>query len=170
MPPSAPYSPLAVANYFIERAASEGEILDHLKLQKLVYIAHGWHLAISGKPLLNTPVQAWAYGPVLPELYQKLKVYGNAPVGSVIVDRSGFDIDVPEVPDEDSDTVDLLSRVWRAYKRFTGVQLSNFTHEPGTPWADIRETTGERRSATIPDDLIEKHFRFLAGEEVAHAQ
>jgi len=42
----AKYSPLAVANYFLERGVREEVAIDAMKLQKLIYLAHGWFLAI----------------------------------------------------------------------------------------------------------------------------
>ncbi len=54
-----------VANWFIERAAQEGEYLTQLKLQKLVYMAHGWNLALLGKPLISENIEAWKWGPVI---------------------------------------------------------------------------------------------------------
>ena len=49
-----------------------------MKLIKLVYIAHGWHLALeNGKSLISEAVMAWKYGHVINSLYQKLKRYGS---------------------------------------------------------------------------------------------
>ena len=45
-------SPVAVANYLLEKdAKSACAGMDQLKLIKLVYICHGFHLAEFGKPL-----------------------------------------------------------------------------------------------------------------------
>ncbi len=41
-----------------------------MKLQKLVYFAQGAHLAKYNSPLSMKHLQAWMYGPVIPEIYQ----------------------------------------------------------------------------------------------------
>ncbi|SQG64108.1 uncharacterized phage-associated protein [Corynebacterium renale] len=45
--------------------------LDKIKLYKLCYFAHGWHVAWTGKPLFREELQAWVYGPVSPLLRKK---------------------------------------------------------------------------------------------------
>ena len=40
------YSALTVANYFIQHAENLGARMSPMKLQKLVYYANGWHLAL----------------------------------------------------------------------------------------------------------------------------
>ena len=39
------------------------------KLQSLVYLCQGWHLAMTGAPLFREPIEAWAEGPIVPELH-----------------------------------------------------------------------------------------------------
>jgi len=56
-----PYSAAQIANEFIRRARQDGIVVDPLKLQKLVYLTHGWHLAFLGTPLINEDIQAWRY-------------------------------------------------------------------------------------------------------------
>lgn len=41
-----------------------------MKLQKLVYYAHAWHLVWDGEPMLDARIEAWANGPVVPELHE----------------------------------------------------------------------------------------------------
>ena len=45
------YSAKEIANYFLELSAKKD--ISPLKIQKLVYIAHGWHLALYGEPLVQ---------------------------------------------------------------------------------------------------------------------
>ncbi len=44
-----------------------------MKLQKLVYYSKAWHLVWEDKLLFTEPIEAWANGPVVPELYKLIK-------------------------------------------------------------------------------------------------
>ena len=54
-----------------------------MQVIKLVYIAHGWHLAIYDVPLVDDYVQAWQYGPVIPPLYYAFKRFGSGPITTI---------------------------------------------------------------------------------------
>ncbi len=156
------YLALAIANYFIDKANVENNPADHLRLQKLVYIAHGWHLAIHGTPLIEEAVEAWKYGPVIPSLYRQFRRYGNGPItenGAVI--RRGAP-SVPGVKYGDTEVRSLLDRVWEAYRHYSGVQLSNLTHETDTPWHEAWNRPGGQRNVKIKDGIIDSHFRGIA--------
>lgn len=60
-----------------------GWSLTNLELQKLIYIAHMFHLGEHEKPLIKENFEAWDYGPVQPDLYHHIKVYGSSPVKSM---------------------------------------------------------------------------------------
>ena len=69
---------LSIANYFIELSQQDGRILRPLKLMKLVYIAHGYMLALLDRSTDGTKrerVEAWQYGPVFPSVYYSFKNY-----------------------------------------------------------------------------------------------
>ncbi len=59
--------------------------LSNLKIQKILYIAHMYALGrTDGEcPLLSENFEAWDYGPVLPQVYQKGKIFGADAVGNV---------------------------------------------------------------------------------------
>jgi uncharacterized phage-associated protein len=42
-----------------------------IKLQKLVYYSQAWHLVWEDKPLFADRIEAWANGPVVPNLYRE---------------------------------------------------------------------------------------------------
>jgi len=115
-----------VANYFLKRQDTQaGDTMSNLKLQKLVYYAQGFHLAITGKPLFDEPIVAWVHGPVCVSLYDKYKRYGSR---SIPIPE---DIDTLEL--FDSEAQKILSMVYYYYGQFSAWKLRNLTHED-TPW------------------------------------
>lgn len=154
---SVAYSPLQVANTFIDLAASEKEHLSVMKLLKLVYLAHGWNLAITNEPLINEPVEAWQYGPVISSVYHEFKSFGNEPINEKAVECYGT---VESLPKE-SLQYKVVKKVWDVYKQFTGIHLFNKTHEPDTPWSKTW-TPDVPRGTDIDNDLIKSHFQKLA--------
>ena len=156
------YSAAAVANFFLEQARLSSRVLDPMQLQKLVYFAHGWSLALAGRPLISEPIQAWDYGPVVPSLYQELKKYGSGPVTDPITDvqstPTGSQLIEPRV--SDVQTQNLLRRVWQVYGHLTGLQLSDLTHRPDTPWSIARRRPW--RNNPISDASMREFFQKLA--------
>lgn len=149
----------SVANYFIQKSFDTGIPLTPMKLLKLVYIAHGWHRGYLDKNLINDAVQAWRYGPVIPDLYRKIKHYGKRQIDAPL---EGYGLPGDErnpIPDER--TLALLEKVWGAYSRLSAAQLSAMTHLPGTPWDQTwRSSGGDNYSgAIIANDLIDAHYK-----------
>ncbi len=162
-----------VANFFIQTAIDAGcTDLSQLKLQKLVYFAHGWHLGLSGNPLFSEPVQAWRYGPVIQSLRREFRAFGSLPIN-----KKARDIKIEngvlreyDVPLKEPEAISpFLSRIWDLYGKFTPIQLTNMTHEEGTPWHQIAVHYQFQipLGITIPNDLIQSYFQALAAKPAA---
>lgn len=151
------YTATAIANFFIEKGIQERKPVDQMKVQKLVYFAHGWHLVIAGEPLLNEAIEAWRFGPVIPSLYHSLKYSGNQTITKRI-ETDTFDRTVGN--DSNNELGLFLNGIWNLYAPFTGIQLSNMTHEEETPWAKIAKVFGHQIPANkvIDDQLIRTYF------------
>ncbi len=154
-------SSVAIANYFIRKGLDEDTPVTAMQVLKLVYIAHGWHLAITkGHPLISDQVEAWKYGPVIPTLYHEIKVFRGEPCSSLLslFDGAGRKFRYPMV--QDSGVGRLLDWVWERYGSKSGNYLSSLTHLPGTPWEKIwcQEGGSVKKGAVIPDELIEEHY------------
>ncbi len=139
-----------VAEYILEKAREDRKLLTPMQVLKLAYIAHGWCLGLFGRPLVNEPVEAWQYGPVIPSIYHTYKRFGSKFITSAEPCTFHFDTDETSVMDQ----------VWEGYGDRTGVSLSSLTHEPGTPWSLTVEQSG--MGAVISNDLIEDHYSRLA--------
>jgi uncharacterized phage-associated protein len=145
------HSSLAVANKLLKLAEEANDTVTPMELIKLVYLCHGWMLGLYGRALVREPAEAWAYGPVYGDLYQKLKKYGGAPVLAPIKGAPAEDFDYLEN--------DVVEQVYKIYGNQGAIPLSKLTHKAGSPWAITWEQDG--KNGVIPDDLIEYHYQTL---------
>jgi uncharacterized phage-associated protein len=140
-----------VANRLLELARAAGRTLTPMQLLKLVFLCHGWMLGLYNRALIQDEIQAWKFGPVIPELYRAVRQYRNLPVTHP-VSRRPYDFD----PIED----DLIRQVFGVYGHYSGPALSNITHEPGSPWDQVWDAS--ERNVEIPDETIEAYYEGLA--------
>lgn len=158
------YQALAIANEFLRAAEDAGRELTNMQLNKLVYIAHGWWLALTDNPLIGEQVEAWRWGPVVPTVYHEFKFFGSSPIP---FGRRGVDdwADRVAVLEEDADTYKVravIDKVFRKYGALSGAKLSALTHEDGTPWSAARaRPTGHDRFSRISDEDICAHYRAM---------
>lgn len=75
-----------VANFFVSRFQQAGDPLTNMKLQKLLYYAQGWHLALKGDALFDERIEAWPHGPVVPPVYGTFKHYRWNPITETVDD------------------------------------------------------------------------------------
>ena len=151
------YDARQVANWFVNRAGRDGKTLSLMSLLKLTYISHGWHLETRNMPLFSNRIEAWQYGPVVPEVYRDFRKQGinvSAPVNSV-----------PDASFTEQDE-DFLEQIYKIYGSLAAFQLSDITHVPGGPWHIATKTGGYY--APITDDLIKKHYVLKRAEAKKH--
>lgn len=151
------HSSIKIAKKIVEYASApekQCEDMTLLKLIKLTYICHGWMLGLHDKPLISEDVEAWQYGPVIPELYREIKQYGRNPITSLSED---FQVNLVEGETE------VLNAVLDAYSPKSAMHLVNLTHQSGTPWHKV--TRGGNifgKGLVIPRNEITSYYRGLA--------
>ncbi|MEA9911597.1 type II toxin-antitoxin system antitoxin SocA domain-containing protein [Xanthomonas campestris pv. raphani] len=151
------YPSTNIANNLLERAARERRGLTPMQLLKLVYIAHAFSLGYGRGPLINEPVEAWKYGPVVRSLYNQVRDYDGSPVNGLLqTGPNPWD----RASQVDAQADQLLQSVWSSYGSYDGYQLSNMTHMPGSPWWITWNDRGGRNqfSAVIDDNLIRDFY------------
>lgn len=151
-----------VANRFLELASEAGRALTPMQVLKLVYIAHGWNLGLRGHPLIDQPVEAWQYGPVIRDLYNSMKGFGGGTVRGPLQAGWGASAEGLTPPEDD-----LIKQVFNLYGHMSGPALSRITHANNTPWQQTYRP-GVHGSA-ISTDLITDHYQRLSRERTAHA-
>jgi uncharacterized phage-associated protein len=170
------FTATAIANHFLDAARSKGVALTPLQIQKLVYFAHGWSLAVSGKPLIREPIQAWKFGPVIHQLYREFRRFKDQQITEHARDlRVGpglrkLTIDAleayePSIDDDDQHgdrelAKAIIDRVLDVYGKIDGLQLSTLTHREGTPWSIVQKKFHGRipPGMNIPNQIILEWF------------
>lgn len=113
-----------VAAYILKKRGT----MSAMKLQKLVYYAQAWSLVWDDAPLFREKIQAWANGPVVPQLYQAHK--GRFDVRARDLAQGNADA----LTDEQKATVDA---VLDYYGDKSSQWLSDLTHCED-PWIKAR--------------------------------
>lgn len=163
----------AVSNEILKLAASEPQFfVDQMKLQKLLFYAHAWHLAYDKGPLFENDFEAWPWGPVVRDVYVQTKDYKRGRVTGLlselkVVPGDGVKVMIPNGV-EDPALAEYVRNVWDSLKTYNGVQLSNSTHAPGEPWTLVCETLGTDSKPVIPNDLIKQVFKAKLANVVAN--
>lgn len=135
-----------VAKYFLAQSSEDaGDLISNLKLQKLVYYAQGFSLALNGRPLFNQQIEAWLHGPVVPELYRQYKECGSGHIPH----PDGFDLSIFSAEDRE-----LLDEVYEFYGQYSAWRLRQLTHDE-TPW---RESYREGSNQVISQDSMARFF------------
>jgi len=122
-----------------------------IKLQKLVYYCQAWHLVWTEMPLFNERIEAWASGPVVPELFAKHK----------------GEFEVSKIPGGNPDALTAREkRTVDAILKFYGDRpaqwLVDLTHLEA-PWKDARKGVppGHRSSNEITPASMAEYYSSL---------
>lgn len=122
-----------------------------MKLQKLCFYAQAWHVVWEGRPLFAEEFEAWANGPVSPDLYRVHR-------GQFIVESDPLG-DASKVVGTVKEDVDL---VLSSYAKHTPYELSAAVHNEA-PWKDARGDLplGARGSTVISTAAMDEHYSSL---------
>ena len=125
-----------------------------MKLQKLVYYSQAWSLVWDEAPLISEQVQAWANGPVVPELYTAHRgLYTVAP-GQIEGNPGKLD----------KDQIETVEAVLQHYGDKHSQWLSDLTHAED-PWKNARQqaglTDGARGSVEISQAAMAEYYSSL---------
>lgn len=129
--------------------------LSAMKLQKLVYYSQAWSTVWDDRTLFPERIEAWANGPVVPELYQR--------------HRGQFEIrewphgDPGRLDEEARATVDAVLEYYGPRNAQT---LSDMTHSED-PWrlARVGVPDGERGNSVITPASLSEYYSSLQADE-----
>ncbi len=122
------YSAKQIADFFLSKGSVSPK-----KLQKLVYYAYSWAMALlteseNDEPvrIFEEPIEAWVHGPVVPVVYQRFKSFQF----STISDR-------PSSPPLTDLIIKHLDEIIDVYGDHHAFVLERMSHKT-TPWLKAR--------------------------------
>lgn len=140
---------IQISNYLISLTQNNPEEnLTNMKLQKILYYLQGYHFAIFNEELFEEEIEAWKYGPVVSQVYNSYKIYGNN------------SIPVPENKDSFDSLTDLkknfIIKVYGYFRQFDPIKLMELTHGE-SPWLDAFG-----QSTVIDREKLSDYFKSTA--------
>jgi uncharacterized phage-associated protein len=152
-----PYSASVIAFSFVQKGIIEGKPVTQMKLQKMVFFAHGYHLAKYGTPLINEEFEAWKYGPVVQSIYRSYKLYGSDEIKTTdLITDFAPDFETIELAPS---AIDAINYTWKVTKNLSASQLSTWSHKDGSPWSRVYNP--DEWSIQIGNNIIEDYFKGL---------
>ena len=138
-----------VALYFLFRAREleAGDTISNLKMHKLLHYAQGHYLAIFDEVLFDDDIEAWKYGPVVKNVYDRFKVYGNLAIDFKELDNFKHELYTER-------HLDILPFVFNKYN-IQAKELVNMTHSE-KPWKTYYD---KHTTNLIPVDVIIDFFK-----------
>ena len=123
-----------VAKYILTKEGT----MSTWKLQKLCYYSQAWHIAWTEHPLFEEKFEAWANGPVCPDLFRIHK-------GKFLISKEDISGNIDELTQNEKESVDI---VLKDYGDMEPYDLRELSHKED-PWKNAR--------GNLPDGTICKN-------------
>ena len=164
---SAPYDGRTIANLVLDLGDRHAVPVTQMVLLKIVYFSHGWYLARTGSPFIRQPFEAWKYGPVVKVVRDSFKDFGAMPITTRAQKFNIFTNELEEiVEDVDAPDIEHVQAMFRAYSKYNAWALSDMTHEHGSPWDEVWNSSEPigRLGMRIRNEEIHSHFVARLGQ------
>lgn len=141
-----------IADFIVALSQKHGDLITNLKLQKLLYYAEGWYLALYNRSLFSEPIEAWVRGPAVYSVWKRYNDFKWKPITRRV--------QPPEIPER---VAKHLEEIMIVYGDFSALKLEKMTHEE-LPWQNARRHLQghERSSEKISREDMKAYFKQLA--------
>lgn len=150
------YRTALAANAILISAKRHRIRLEPHKLQQLLFLLQGWHLAKFHAPAVDERPQAWDSGPIFESLYFRLMAYGASGITHLL---RAFHPPINELctlfpSQEDIEYWRMLDDIVAEYGRWSGNDLLMLCTEPGGAW----ESAKSEGQLIISDESVKLFF------------
>ncbi|MGI9255949.1 MAG: Panacea domain-containing protein [Salinispira sp.] len=122
-----------VVNVILQLANKKKLIVRPMKLQKLLWFAHGWYTVWNKdselKGLISHSFEAWPYGPVVSSVYHEFKHFRSNPIDDFMYRNND-----EYYTSTNAQVKYVCGEVIRVYGEMTDIYLSGLTHNLNGAW------------------------------------
>lgn len=137
------YKALNLSKYIVNKCVADNHPISNLQLQKILYYIQE-DFVRRGELAFSDDIEAWQFGPVVPNVYYYYCGNGSMPIQSEFV---SYDIALA-----DKERIDGIVRRKRRLKPW---DLVADTHKVGSPWYRVFDS-GKGNRCVIPIDLMKR--------------
>ena len=137
------YTAIDLSKYIVLKCIQDEHPISNLQLQKILYYIQKDFLSRDDLAFSDS-IEAWQFGPVVPNVYYYYCGYGAMPISSIH--------EIYEVDSEDKSIIDAIVEEKRRLDPWTMVAE---THKENGAWDQIYKN-GLGNHQIIPTDLIKK--------------
>lgn len=130
-------SALNIGNNVLTRAFKEHIDITPMKLQKLIYFIYKQYYKDTHCSLFSERFEVWKYGPVVRSVYDEFREYKSNAIMNYYIDK---DNTVLVGNEENQAFKNAIDTVWKKYKLYDGMVLSELTHRQGTAWREALDS------------------------------
>ena len=124
------YRALTVAEHIIGRCNEKGRPISNLKLQKILYFVQAEFLVTTGHVCFREDIEAWDFGPVVPIVYHRYKVYGSATIPYFPIKMTCRIL---------ADDIEIMDGIIDECAKYSASKLVEITHSQA-PWIKAYRT------------------------------
>lgn len=121
------YDVLLIARYVIQYCRECHYSLSNLKLQKILYFIQAEFLVVENCPCFYEDIEAWDFGPVVPEVYHEYKFFGSSNI--MTFDSTDYSKEIQERH------LELINGIIDECAGYSASALVDITHHQ-SPWED----------------------------------
>ena len=134
------YSAITLSNYIINKCTEDGQPISNLQLQKILYYIQRDSLR-KGAPAFDDVIEAWQFGPVVPNVYYIFCGFGAMKI------KLKFNDNI------DDDSRSIVDKIVESKRVLDPWVLVEDTHAKGKAWYEVYND-GAGNHCEIPQSLI----------------
>ena len=151
------YEAETICNVYCRFARKDGQRMDGMRVEKLLYFTQGHSMSILGREIIKDDCECWEYSVVFPSVRGTLAPqYGAGPIEEIHDAQKPWRFE-PEGQLQDKDR-ELLEACWGRYGREDTPSLMAMQCVADSPYKILCNQGGDKHHQIIPKAMISDYF------------